>query len=246
MRAAEFEKLRALGETHWWFLGRKYLLRALLESESTGREMLILDAGRGTGIAEEELGRLGTVVGIDIAQEAVAPEGSPALGLLSIASVEAAPFPDGTFDLVVALDLLEHLDDARALRELHRICRPGARLLITVPAYNWLWSRHDQALGHRRRYSAGDLRRRISDAGFAVSKLSYAVTVLFPLAAGFRLVRRLFGGAGSDLFEVPRMLNSVLALLMRVEAGLLRHLNLPFGLSVLAIGIKAQGAETDR
>ena len=259
MQTAEFEKMRALGGTHWWFLGRKHLLRALLRSSiesdgapSSGRDFkslpndgipLILDAGCGTGVAEDILSDLGHVVGIDIAPKALAGRSPTCPESLCVASVNAAPFPDETFDLVVALDIIEHIeDDGAVLRELYRICRPGGRLMITVPAYQWLHSAHDEALGHYRRYSARRIRRLMRDAGFRLGKLSYCVTAPFPAAVAFRLLRRLLGNReGSDLFEVPRALNSILTGIMRVEAAFLRRMNLPFGLSIVAIGEKGLG-----
>lgn len=246
MQTAEFEKMRALGGAHWWFLGRKHLLRALLRSsiESDRVPPLILDAGCGTGVAEDALSDLGSVVGIDIAPKALAGRSPTCPESLCVASVNAAPFPDETFDLVVALDILEHIeDDGSVLRELYRICRAGGRLMITVPAYQWLHSAHDEALGHCRRYSARRIRRLLRDAGFRLGKLSYCVTAPFPTAVAFRLLRRLLGSReGSDLFEVPRALNSILTVIMRVEAAFLRRMNLPFGLSIVAIGEKGLAA----
>lgn len=237
MQTAEFEKMRALGGTHWWFLGRKHLLRALLGS-SIGPKRLILDAGCGTGLAEDVLAGLGDVIGIDIAPEAVSNRASTCPESLCAASISSAPFPDRTFDLVVGLDVLEHIeDDAAVMRELYRICKPGGRLLLTVPAYDWLHSSHDEALGHYRRYTTRRIARLMRDVGFRPIKLSYSVTAPFPVATAFRLVRRLFGSrGGSDLSEVPRPLNSILTAVMRAEAAFLRRANLPFGLSVVAIG----------
>ena len=237
MQTAEFEKMRALGGTHWWFLGRKHLLRALLGSPTVPK-LLILDAGCGTGLAEDVLSGLGHVIGIDVAPEALADRASTSPESLCAASISSAPFPDRTFDLVVALDVLEHIeDDVSVMRELYRVCNPGGRLVLTVPAYDWLHSSHDEALGHYRRYTTGRIGRLMHDAGFRPIKLSYCVTAPFPVAAAFRLVRRLFGSrGGSDMFEVPRALNSILTAVMRVEAALLRRVNLPFGLSVVAMG----------
>ncbi len=239
MQTAEFEKMRALGGSHWWFLGRKHLLRALLGSTGDG-DALILDAGCGAGLAEDVLSEFGSVIGIDIAREAFEGRGSTCPERLCLASVAPAPFRNGAFDLIVALDIIEHIkDDAGVMRELHRICKPGGRLLITVPAYDWLWSAHDEALGHFRRYTARQIAHLMEDTGFRVCKLSYAVSSPFPAAVAFRLLRRVLGSRGSsDLFEVPRPINAVLTAIMRAEASLLKYFNLPFGLSVVAMGVR--------
>lgn len=239
MQTSEFERMRALTGSHWWFLGRKHLLRTLL-GRTDRRDALILDAGCGTGLAEDVLAKLGTVIGIDIAPEALADRGTSCPEQLCLASINPAPFQDGAFDLVVALDMVEHIeDDAAVLRELHRICKPGGKVLITVPAYDWLRSAHDDALGHYRRYTARRIADLMANAGFRLSKVSYAVTAPFPAAVLFRFLRRLTGGgAGSDMFEVPRLLNSILFAVMRAEAAVIKRINLPFGLSVVAIGIR--------
>jgi SAM-dependent methyltransferase len=239
MQTAEFAKMRALCGTHWWFLGRKHLLRALLGS-AVVRDLLILDAGCGTGLAEDVLDPLGTVIGIDVAPEALCDRASTCPERLCLASIDPAPFRSGIFDLVVALDIIEHIeDDAAALREMHRLCRPGGRLLITVPAYDWLRSAHDEALGHYRRYSVRQIADLMRDAGFRPTKVSYSVTAPFPAAVAFRFLRRLLrSSGGSDMFEVPRLINSAMTALMRLEAALIKRVNLPFGLSVVAIGIR--------
>lgn len=238
MQTGEFEKMRALGGTHWWFLGRKQLLRSLLGEASP--DGLILDAGCGTGLAEDVLSGLGEVVGIDIAPEALSDRPSACPECLCLASINPAPFPDRTFDLIVALDIIEHIeDDSAVLREMHRICKPSGRLLLTVPAYDWLRSAHDEALGHYRRYTARRTTQLLRDSGFRVEKISYAVTAPFPAVLLFRFARRLFGRAGgSDLSEVPEPINRVLTIVMRAEAQLLKRINLPFGLSVVAVGVR--------
>lgn len=239
MQKSEFDRMRALVGTHWWFAGRKHLLRALL-SPRVEPDALILDAGCGTGLAEEVLSPMGAVIGLDIAAEAVAGRSCESAERLCLASVNPSPFRGETFDLVVALDIIEHIeDDEGAMREFHRITKPGGRLVVTVPAYEWLRSPHDDALGHYRRYGAPRLRRLMRDAGFRPTRITYAVAAPLPAAVVFRLLRRLLGGgSGSDMFEVPGPLNRALTALMRAEAGLLKHVNLPFGLSVVGVGIR--------
>lgn len=239
MQTNEFDKMRALVGTHWWFVGRKHLLRALLGRRSEP-DALILDAGCGTGLAEEVLSPMGTVIGLDIAAEAIGGRSSESAERLCLASVNPSPFRDEAFDLVVALDIIEHIEnDEGAMREFHRITKPGGKLVVTVPAYDWLRSPHDDALGHCRRYSAPRLRRLMRDAGFRPTRVTYTVAAPFPAAVVFRLIRRLLGGgSGSDMFEVPGPLNLALTAVMRAEAGLLKHMNLPFGLSAVGVGIR--------
>lgn len=238
MKSDEFAKMRALEDSHWWFRGRRYLLRALV-SRLGIRNALILDAGCGTGFAGKELAGAGTVISLD-ATEAAFGEGLT--GLSCIATIEDTPFSDNTFDLIVALDLIEHLpDDQPAIREMHRICKPGGHLFVTAPAFQSLFSSHDRALGHYRRYSAGSLARSIGAGGFEVERLSYVVSSVFPIAAAYRRLRRKRAGKDStatDLFPVPEPFNCFLSLLMRVESRLVWHMRAPFGLTAFALAVK--------
>lgn len=242
MRADEFSKMRALQDTHWWFRGRRGLLRGLIRKLALS-DALMLDAGCGTGFGGSELSRAGTVIGLDASVEAFA--GTPVSGASAscVALAERMPFASDTFDLVVALDLLEHLDDdMAALREMRRVCKPGGYLFITVPACKWIWSRHDEVLGHRRRYSRAELAEKASGAGFAVCKSSYAMTALFPAAALYRLLRRAVPGRGSsDLFGVPKPVNALLGALMWLESRLVWRAGLPFGLTAILLARREQG-----
>lgn len=247
MKTNELAKMHALDKTHWWFLGRRYLLRSMLPMLGKP-DALILDAGCGTGLAASELSSLGKVVAMDVCGEVFRLKEWKTIGVPCVGSVLEIPFQDSTFDLVVALDVLEHVaDDNMAIRELYRVCKPGGIALITVPAYQWLWSSHDEAIGHKRRYSAALLSRCVTNAGFGVRKLSYAVSSVLVIAMAFRFARRIIGkpSGESDLAPTPHLINKVLALLMRAEAFLLRYISLPFGLSVLVIAEKPQHIEVE-
>ena len=238
MRADEFAKMRSLEDTHWWFKGRRHLIRSLIRKLGL-RNASILDAGCGTGFAGRELGQAGKVISLDATEAALGPDFK---GTACIASIEDTPFPDETFDLIVALDLLEHLaDDQPALREMYRICKPGGFLFVTVPAFQSLFSSHDSALEHYRRYSAADLKGSLSKGGFRVERLSYTVSSVFPLAAVYRILRRNKAGTDSiatDLSPVPEPFNCLLSLVMQAETWLGWHVRLPFGLTAFALAVK--------
>ena len=184
------------------------------------------------------------------------------------ADIRRMPFPDGCFDVVTAMDVVEHIDDdAAAMREIARVLRPGGALLATVPAYKSLWSEHDVALPHYRRYTAHSLRRLIGGAGLSVVKMSYAVSALFPAIWAYRSVNRMIGrmrgaanvtstngriappavaaSSGSDhapqadLVQVPAAINSILLGLQKAEASFVRRSALPFGVTVVAVARKA-------
>lgn len=227
---------------HWWFLGRRRIFLRLIEHEfpPAAGAIAVLDFGCGTGAFLEHLERFGTVSAVDADAAAVAfchdrgrtevqhvPPGAP------------LPFADATFDLVTALDVIEHIDDdVAALAELRRVLRPGGRLLVAVPAYMFLWGKQDEVSHHRRRYTARTLRRALEQAGFALERTSYFNTLLFPPIAAVRLGRRLLrrpGAAQSDFDLGPPALNRALGAAFGAEAEIVARRGLPFGVSVLAL-----------
>lgn len=221
-----------LEERHWWFVARRRILLSLLERNLPDRTDLdVLDAGCGGGATMESLRRYGRVQGMELAGEAVAYNRERGRDVIE-GSIERMPFEDESFDLALALDVIEHVpDDLAALEELSRVLRPGGSLLVTVPALDMLWSAHDEANGHYRRYTLAGLRGRVARVGFEVVELSYFNTLLFPAVLAARKLRR--KGSGSDVEEVPEPLNSILTRVFSCEAALLRWTKLPIGVSAL-------------
>ncbi len=153
------------------------------------------------------------------------------------ARLEALPFASASFEVAFALDVLEHLPDERpALRELHRVLQAGGYLIVSVPAYSWLWSKHDVALAHYRRYTARELQARLCEAGFQVQRLSYALGALLPLIALARWLDRLRPGApAATVIPLPHWLNRALIRLQDWETRYLLRRRLPFGVSLVAV-----------
>ncbi len=231
---------------HWWFKATRRIVSAKLREVLGGRALgrtRILDAGCGTGSAFEILIDLGDLTGVDPSRDAL--DAAARLGLpvhLVRSPVERLPFSDGSFHMACVLDVLEHLDrDDLALAELRRVLRPDGILFVTVPALPWLWSSHDEALGHRRRYTAASLSRVLGHAGFRIHEISYFNTILLPAMAAYRLGKRLMtrfgpGGVGSDLgLRVPRGLSAAFEATLASERHLLRRLRFPVGASLMAV-----------
>ena len=225
---------------HWWFTGRRAILaRVLREHVPRTEPARVLDLGPGYGIHADLLGAWGplTAIDTDVASlRATRERGATPL----LADAAAPPLRDGTFDLVCALDVLEHLDDdARALAEYRRILAGAGRLLLTVPAVPLLWGRQDVAAEHKRRYTIGRLRRLLDDADLVAERLTYFNTLLFPPTLAVRLAMRPFlrWTSGSTDFDLPtpRILDKFLARLFAAEARILAHRDLPIGVSLLAL-----------
>jgi SAM-dependent methyltransferase len=230
---------------HWWYAGMRRVALAVLDRALDGRaDLELLDAGCGTGGTTTALRRFGNVVGIDLAWEALAPARARGLaGRLARASIEDLPFADAAFDVATSFEVIYHLgvgSDANALRELRRVLKPDGRLLLRVPAHDWLRGEHDRLVHTRHRYTRSEVAEKLSDAGFAVEQLSWANTVLFLPAVAKRLLERENGHSATsgepDLWQPPDVLNGLLENAVAVEAlAIPRHLPLPFGLSVLAL-----------
>jgi SAM-dependent methyltransferase len=224
-----------LEDRHWWFRARRRVISSLLARAALPPSPRILDAGCGTGRNLLEFGKLGRATGVDVSPQAV--EFCRGRGVEDVrqAAVEDLPFDALSFDVLLATDVIEHVDDDMAvLRELRRVAADDARLILTVPAYQWLWSTHDESVHHRRRYTAGRLRERVLATGWAPTVETYFFSTVLPPVALLRTVRTRTGRSGkSDLALPPRPVNRLLELTVRGEARLIeRGLRLPAGVSV--------------
>jgi SAM-dependent methyltransferase len=235
-----YGQIRKIEADHWWYVGRRRVAFEWIARALHGHaQPRVLDIGCGTGFNLDELGARGVAraVGLDISADALAYCRERRLTTLVRGDGSRLPFTDASFDLVIALDLIEHLeDDEAALKELARVLAPGGQVIIFTPAYRFLWSLQDVVSHHYRRYTAADLRRKLDAAGFEIAKLSYANTLLFPLVYAGRLALRA-SGRNERLSENelhPAWSNGVLTTIFSAEAALLRHVNFPFGVSLLA------------
>jgi len=230
----------AVDDRHWWFRGRRQIIRAELDGLPLVRGARVLDAGCGSGRTLVELADYGEPAGIELDSDAAQVARARGIAEIEVGRLEELPWPRASFDLITCLDVIEHTKDDRvALRELHRVCRPGGFLLVTVPAYQALWSWHDEANHHYRRYSRQALREAASDSGWTIIRMSSFNSVLLAPAAVIRISQRRLGsrnGYTNNLDLPPQWLNRALEQPLRLEAGWLRHGGtLPAGLSLLAV-----------
>jgi SAM-dependent methyltransferase len=225
---------------HWWFLARRVLLSSIIHRLALPSDAQILEIGSGTGGNLEMLSAFGRVSALEMDATARSIANQKTLDRFDIRPgfcPTDIPFSDEKFDLICLFDVLEHIEeDSSTLVALKTLVADGGHILITVPAYQWLWSRHDEFLHHKRRYSARDLRRKITTAGLRIDKISYFNTLLFPLAAIARFKDRLMGATSASGSEIPAdPLNNLLYKIFSAEHYLLGKGSLPFGVSLLAI-----------
>ena len=235
-----YDEFYAIERTHWWTVGMRGVCHALLAAALRGvARPRLLDAGCGTGVGLEEFGRYGWICGIDVAGAALAysRRRDSTLPLIQ-ASLVCLPFGSGALDAVLALDVLEHLDDdGTALREIRRVLRPGGIALLNVPAFASLWSEKDAANHHRRRYTRRTLRHAVEEAGLRVERLTYTNAALFPAIWCVRQIQRRarLGWNSRGEYHPRPWLNRALLGLLRAERHALRAVNLPFGTSVTCV-----------
>jgi ubiquinone/menaquinone biosynthesis C-methylase UbiE len=253
MDISEYGVMYRLEQSYWWFLGKQFLVREqvkrLLVNRGTGSR--ILDIGSGTGIILKTLEEFGQAFGMEMSREAIQFLKKRSLKRVVCSNAEQVlPFKNNSFSLVTCLDVLEHLDhDKELLAEMVRVCEDGGHVLVTVPAFNRLWSPHDTVLHHRRRYTKTRLQAIIRSTEFRVVKISYFNLILsFPIMA-IRKIRAswlLQTQFHSDFsIELPPLFNKALTYLYRAEIALLCLLNYPFGVSLVAVLERPKREEPD-
>jgi len=229
-------------QKHWWFVTKKAIILDIIDRAlQANRSGSTLDIGCGAGLMLGALAQRGHTCGMDMSDEAIGFSREIFDGTVKKGSLpDDVPYAADSFNLITALDVIEHVeDDVGALKALHsRLANDGVAL-ITVPAYMFLWSAHDDLNQHKRRYTAKELSSKLLAAGFSIEKLSYFNTLLFPVVYVVRKLNNLLGRDGASDVEMPgQVANFVLTKIFGLEKYLLRFMNLPFGVSILAVARK--------
>jgi SAM-dependent methyltransferase len=239
MEPEAYVEMAEVQDRHWWFRGRREILRSVIAGLQLPDSSRILEIGAGTGGNLAMLSQFGSVRALEMDDYACSIARQRTDNRIEIRQgqlPDLIPYDD-PFDLICLLDVLEHVDrDLDSLRAIERIVSANGCLLLTVPAYAWLWSTHDERLHHVRRYTRAILEQKALEAGWTVRRITYFNMLLFPLAAIGRLVDRIFPGrqpAGSTV--PPPVVNSALYQVFSAEKILLKAFDLPFGVSLMAL-----------
>lgn len=229
-------------QRHWWFVTKKAIVLDTLDRiRQTSLNRSTLDIGCGAGLMLGALAERGPTSGMDMSDDAIGFSREIFDGTVKKGSLpDDVPYPENSFTLITALDVIEHVDDdVAALKTLRsRLVNDGV-LIVTVPAYMFLWSAHDEVNQHKRRYTAKELAAKFLAAGFSIEKLTYFNTLLFPVVFVVRKINNLLGRDGASDVEMPGAIaNFVLMKIFGWEKYLLRRLSFPFGVSVLVVARK--------
>ncbi len=241
-------------DRHAWFAGRTRAIQKYLDLEigaaPAGSKRMVLDVGSGAGNMAHHLSHYGHVIGLDYNSRPLAVTAQRGLEACQ-GFGDILPFADGSFDVVALLDTVEHIaDEFGVINECSRVLKPGGKLIVTVPAFMWLWSYNDDINNHERRYTVDELRQKLELCGLTVSRSTYTSFFLFPMVAGIRLLRPHDPDLESphltedeDVYQVemepiPEPMNTVLHGVGWLEAEMLQRCSLPFGVGVMAIAEK--------
>lgn len=237
-----YQDLYNLEETHWWHRSKFQLVQGAISRlvPTTSSNVKLLDIGCGTGQILTLLSHFGTASGIDVSPEAIKFCKRRKLTRVSVGSSYNTGFAKNSMDVITILDVLEHTDERKTLKEIMRILKPGGFLILTVPAYQWLWSRWDEVLMHKKRYTVPSLTYILQTSGFHVLKISYAYSFLLLPIIVIRFLKKLLHKKeyGSDFAINTPFINAVMEKLCSLERGFVLAGLVPFGTSVFCVARK--------
>jgi len=242
MQYRELAEMHAVEVDHWWFAGKRTLFKRLLRDRLAVPGTRILDVGSGTGAVPQDFSRFGWVCATDRSVDAMRFAREKGVTRTAVCDATQLPFANASMDILLAFDIIEHVEDDRGmLEELARVLKPGGAAAIHVPAWPSMWSRHDEVLEHKRRYTRRGFVRLLEESPLEIEYLGWASAAIFLPAFALRRIRGADSGDSSgsaDIFSLPEPLNTLARGLYRVEAEIAATVGLPFGMSLAAVARK--------
>ena len=238
MERVVYDQMAALDEQHWWYVARRKVLSELIRRRAMPPAgARLLEIGCGTGHNLGMLAQFGSVDALEVDETARAlAENRLGKPIFSAPLPDLPGVPEGQYDLVGAFDVVEHIEDDRAaLKGIARLLKPGGKLVVTVPAHQWMWSAHDVVNHHQRRYSKAGLKTLINGSTLKLETIGYLNSLLFPVAVAERFLSKIRGKDDADLSLPPRPLNQALERVFAAERALVGRVPLPPGLSLFAV-----------
>ena len=238
MERVVYQQMAELDDRHWWYRARRKIIAELIRRYARPRvEAQVLEIGCGTGHNLAMLAGFGHVDGLELDDEARAlSEKRLGRAIMSSPLPELADVADRHYDLIGAFDVIEHIeDDSAAIASIAKKLKPGGKLVMTVPAHQWMWTAHDAVNHHKRRYSRGGLKALLEQSPMKLEKIGYFNSLLFPLAIAERAASKLRGREDADVKLPPAVLNAALETIFAAERHLVGRLPLTPGLSLFAI-----------
>ncbi len=250
MDRSYYEKYHELEKGHWWFRARKEILEDLLQRDILPRlreNPKILNAGAATGVSSLMLSEYGALTSLELDQSSCDFMKEEYDLDVVCSGLEKTPFPDKHFDLICAFDVIEHIKDhEQSVKEMKRILKPGGKIFLTVPAFQFLWSDHDEINHHFRRYTLKNIRALIKKEELEIQRSSYFNTILFPPIALTRILGKIrpYKTLKSDFerYNTDGIGNKILFGIFRLEKKMFRFISgFPFGVSIFLIVDKKEG-----
>lgn len=235
-----YADLYRLEEIHWWHKAKRELVSFFIKQSLFNGKIKILDVGCGTGKNVEAFSKFGESWGVDSSSDAILFCKKRGLKNIVMGSIEKIPFNKESFDLITALDVLEHVDDIKALKEISRALKKSGILIATVPAFPSLWSRWDEVLHHKRRYTKKTLERVLQKSGFKTTKISYVHSFLFIPSLIIRKIKEVLykDYYPSDFKLSNKTLNNLLGNIAKLERLFIKNVDIPFGTSLIVVARK--------
>lgn len=244
MNTLKIKQMEKFEKTFWWHIGKKALVKDVMQRYFPQGASKILEIGSGAGEITKLLQDYGEVYANDISSEAInfcREKGIKNTLEGDINELDLTAFRE-SFDIVLALDVLEHIqEDTETMGKVMGLLKPGGKFFVNVPAYKFLWSAHDEALYHKRRYAAYEIRTKLREQNFEIVKQSYFVFFVFPGIAFFKVLSNFIGNDAypqTSYILLPKRINNLFVKLLQLESKLLEHINLPFGTTITLVAKK--------